>query len=320
VIIPTHNRKQKLTSLLQSIALQSFDYRYFEIIVVATANDPAYEVQPPESLVPNYRIVTIPSDPTKGRSASAKRNYGAEQSHAPWLAMIDDDCVADSEWLANALKIIEAKQCSGIEGHTIIPTPEKKTLTYKGIQRLSRPGGYQTCNIFYKKEDFINLGGFDLNFPFYLEDTDWAWTLLESGKKIAFGENVKVQHPVPEPEPQRLLQNAIRMRKLPYLAKKHPETYKHSKMRAYPRPYALLVLFDILCFAFLTLMQFQLAFLFLGARLLITLAYIVRLFLGQHWTIKEVSATFFYTCIGPIIGLFQLMRGNWEQRTFLFLR
>ena len=166
----------------------------------------------------------------------------------------------------------------------------------------------------------MDLGGFDLNFPFYLEDTDWAWTLLESGKNISFGSNVKVEHPVPPPEPRRLLDNAFRMRKLPYLFKKHPETYRASRMRAYPRPYVIFLTFDLLFLISLIFCSGLPALGLLGARLLLTFLYMIRLFGGMHWTWSEVGQTYFYSLVGPAIGFAQLMRGNWEQKTFLFLR
>lgn len=292
---------------------------------MATENDPAYELSPPAALAPHYRIVTIENDPTKGRSAAAKRNYGASLAKSPWLAMIDDDCLADANWLLNARDHLQNQDCAGLEGYTHIPKPEKSTLTYKGICRLGRPGGYQTCNIFYRREEFIDLGGFDPNFPFYLEDTDWAWTLLEQGYRIPFASSVRVDHPVPSPEPKRLLANSLRMRKLPYLAKKHPKIYKQSKMRAYPRPYAIFLPIDlavigtIISTFFAPLILWPLIGLVV-LRIALTGLYMGYLFRGQLWTVPEVSQTFFYTLIGPGIGFFQLMRGNIENRTFLFLR
>jgi GT2 family glycosyltransferase len=127
------------------------------------------------------------------------------------------------------------------------------TFPYKGLQRLSRPGGYQTCNMFYKTVVFNELGGFDLNFPYYLEDTDLAWTFIDNNKKGGFSAAAKVSHPVPEPVPKKMLESAWRLEKLPYLYKKHPQLFKASHFRTLPRAYIPLIFLDLCLIASLLL-------------------------------------------------------------------
>ncbi|MCB0378620.1 MAG: glycosyltransferase family 2 protein [Bdellovibrionales bacterium] len=320
VVVPTHKRKHLLLKLLQSLQKQHLPPDEFEVIVIATAKDEAFDLL--LEFQPNFcwQIQAIPNDPFSGRSAAAKRNYGVQLASAPWIAFVDDDCITSPEWLETAKKTITKEQPHMVEGQVVIPTPKKKTLTYKGLLRLSQAGGYQTCNMFYKKSDFVQIGGFDLNFPFYLEDTDLAWSFLEKNKKSVYAVGAIVEHPVPPPDPSRMLQSAFRMEKLSYLYKKHPQLYRGSKMRALPRVYFLMSLFDLGILT--TLLNLKLSWLaiLIGLRLLLTLLYSRRLFKNCEVAPAEYLATFYYLMICPLISVFQLLKGNITHRVWLFLR
>jgi|GEM_PF-2257600 len=320
VIIPTHRRPELLKNALQSLCRQSLARESFEVIVVATENDSAYEIIEGQNWPLDLHIMSVMNDPSQGRSASLKRNYGVGVARGNWLGFMDDDCQAHPDWLQTAMKLTEKNTYCAIEGYTHIPEPEKKTLTYKGIKRLGRPGGYQTCNMFYRKKEFQELGGFDPNFPFYLEDTDLAWTLLETKCRIAYAADVIVEHPVPPAEPSRLMDNAVRMRKVPYLYKKHPKTFKDSNMRILPRAYVLFLLFDSLALAALCAGSFEGFGLVLATRVAGTMAYVLRMFYGLSSTADEVQQVFKYSLICPWVSLVQLTRGNLENRTFLWFR
>src|SRR3954464_3347367 len=104
--------------------------------------------------------------------------------------------------------------------------------------------------MFYRRSLFLEIGGFDTAFPFYLEDTDLAWSVLDRGFAIPHAESAVVAHPVPPAEPMRLLANAQRAILMPYLYKKHPERFRALGMRTIARshlPY--LAGYAILCFA-----------------------------------------------------------------------
>lgn len=317
VVVPTHHRPQKLRDLLNSLSKQSLSPEQFEVLVVPSPNDPGILELPkfPFSL----KILSADEDPYKGTSASYKRNRGAQAARAPWLAFIDDDCIAHPDWLSNAIAHTQKNQFHGIEGLTIIPEPPIKTYTYKGLQRLSQAGGYQTCNMFYNKETFLKCGGFDLNFPFYLEDTDMAWTLLDNNYPIVFEKNCMVEHPVPNADVDRLLFNAYRARLIPYLYKKHPTLFTKNGWHALQRFQWLflwthsLALFWFLSspsisrFVFLILILFAMSFLYTAKQLR-----------GCSFQWGEAFKMLQYYILTPWITFFQLWRGNLEQKTFVW--
>lgn len=317
VIVPTHHRPKKLKDLLASLDQQTLDVSLFEVILVPSPNDSG--IQKLGKYRFPFRILSAEDDPYSGKSASYKRNRGAQEAKAPWLAFIDDDCVADKNWLANAQKRIAQTPTQGIEGLTKIPKPKKMTYTYKGLQRLSKAGGYQTCNMFYLREPFLKVGGFDLHFPFYLEDTDLAWSLLDQGHQIVFDETCIVEHPVPEADVDRLYFNAVRTKLLPYLYKKHKHLFKTQRWKALQRfQWMFLLIHSLLLFWLLSDWNAQKLLIVIMTVFLLSLTYTARQLNGCAFTAMEASKMLFYYTITPWITLIQLWRGNWQQKTFLW--
>src|SRR5579883_1240757 len=196
IVVPTHRRPRQLRQLLRSLDDQLYPSELLELVVVPTEGDEAFEVMREYCKVGRIRAIyeECHGDPLRGRSASAKRNYGVSLASSPWIAFIDDDCVADRSWIHGASQFFREPTVGGIEGKKTIPLPEKPTATYKGLLSFTRPGGYQTCNMFYRRDVFLEVNGFDLRFPFYFEDTDLAWTVLDAGYEIRYAPDAVVQH------------------------------------------------------------------------------------------------------------------------------
>jgi glycosyltransferase involved in cell wall biosynthesis len=314
VVIPTHFRPTKLEKLLDSLVNQTYPKENFEVIVVPSSNDSGLEIVNQFNNSLDLVVSPIPSDPYKGKSPSLKRNHGVSVSRGEWIAFTDDDCVADSKWLENISNHI-SDDISGIEGLVRIPEPDAPTLTYKGIKRLSTPGGYQTCNIAYNKIDFLNADGFDLTFPFYLEDTDLGWSILEQGGKIIFADDVIIEHPVPISEPERLISGAKRTALLVYFYKKHPNYYKDYKIQTFRFSYRIyLLIYLAILISLLTLNSFGIL---VSTVLLLFLlsAHLIKMFWNCSFTVEEITKTALYTLAIPIISLIYLFKGIIRYRT-----
>ncbi|MBV9126298.1 MAG: glycosyltransferase [Planctomycetes bacterium] len=233
IVIPTHYRPGLLRSLLDSLQAQVYPRDLLQVIVVTSPGDPGEEVV--HSCIGHgfgeLLAVSIPQDPQQGRNPAAKRNYGVLQATSSWVAFIDDDCIADPQWIGNAAPLLADPAVVAVEGRKEIPRVDPPTLTYKGLLSFTRPRGFQTCNMFYRRDIFLQAGGFDTRFLYYLEDSDLAWTILDLGYAIPYASGALVRHPVPEPAPWRLLDNARRTIFLPLLRRKHPLQYHRSGMR-----------------------------------------------------------------------------------------
>ncbi len=316
VIVPTYNRPGTLQSLLDSLSSQTMGLENFEVLVVYTAGDRS------EAILKNYagplslKPLCIEDPEHHGKSASLKRNCGARAAQHEWLAFIDDDCIADTSWLKNAQQIITEKDPVAIEGLTVIPSMGKQTFTSKGMQFLSQFGGFQTCNMFYRKKEFLAVGGFDPHFPFYLEDTDLAWSILEKNHPIVPAKNVVVTHPVPPAKVYRWIENAVRARKIPYLAKKHPVLFKKMNFRAlsWSRLWMGIGVLLLLLLSPLSPLLFAGGiFLYIGVCWL----YVIYLLHDCDFKYSELLKMMLAFPLVPPISVIQLLRGNLEQRTFV---
>jgi GT2 family glycosyltransferase len=320
VVVPTHHRTRQLRLLLESLVAQTLGTSRFEVIVVGDEGDPGElvvrEFSASDKL--DVRFTFVVNDPWSGRSPSLKRNYGASLARSEWLALIDDDCVAHANWLTAALKFFDSPKNGAVEGSKIIPPIDPPTLTYRGLLLFTKPGGYQTANMFYRRSVFLEVGGFDLAFPFYLEDTDLAWSVLDRGFDIPHAHEAVVSHPVSPPEPMRLLANAQRSILVPYLYRKHVQRFRSSGMRATPRAHVpYLALYLVLVIA-IGSAKYELAVGVLPMLTLLTLAHTWKLFRGCFFTVSEILTTAALLPVVPVVAFVQLNRGNLRHRTWLW--
>jgi len=313
VVIPTHRRPEYLRRALVSVAAQSFPRERFEVIVVASPDDPGMNVV--EEFAASgldVRGVTVPNDQTNGRNPSAKRNHGGQLASGEWIAFLDDDCEAGANWLTAASEFFPT--AVAIEGAKIIPLPPEPTLTFKGLKRFEIPGGYQSCNMFYRRDVFLEVGGFDLRFPFYLEDSDLAWTVLDRGDTIPHAARAIVKHPVTPPAPWRMLDGAKRAILLPLLRRKHPELYTKMGFTPVSRLDAVyLAAWIVIAIATILAGGIGLAAGFAGL-VMLTLLDSYRRFRGCKVLLREVLVTTFLMAIVPPIRLVQYVRGTGRHR------
>jgi GT2 family glycosyltransferase len=319
VVAPTHNRVRTLTLLLTSLEKQTLERGQFEVVIVGDENDPGQHVVSEfvRRGVLNLRFTSVPNDPWHGKSPALKRNHGAELALGQWVAFIDDDCVADPNWLASALPYFENPSVGAVEGRKVIPRVVPPTLTYRGLLSFTKPGGYQTANMFYRKSVFEEAAGFDTAFPFYLEDTDLAWSVLDLGYEIPYAAEAIVEHPVPPAQPMRLLASAQRGILVPYLFKKHPNLFKASGIRAIGRAHLPYLLGYVALIAACITGRGVWALAVIGALVAMTAAHSVKLFRGCFFTWREVLVTTALLPVVPAVLWIQLMRGNVRHRSLL---
>jgi GT2 family glycosyltransferase len=309
VVMPTHRRPDQLRAALQSIADQTLARDLFEVVVVASPRDPGFATVAKMAAETGLtaRCVSVPGDQWDGRNPSAKRNYGGQLARGEWLAFIDDDCEADPAWLAEGAKLFGG--AVAVEGRKEIPPPLEPTLTYRGSKSFERPGGYQSCNMFYRRDVFLGVGGFDPRFPFYLEDSDLAWTVLDRGHPIPHAERAVVRHPVQPPAPWRLLADAKRVVLLPLLRRKHPAEYRRNRFGPFtPSNYVYLAAWAGVVAATATFGWAGLAVGLAGIAAL-TLADSYRHFRGTRVTVHEYRVTTMLLPIVPLVRAVQYFRG-----------
>lgn len=95
IVVPTFNRADALSDLLEGIAQLDYPPERVEVLVVNDGGAPlSQEMQCRFDARLQVRWLA-----QKNQGPAVARNYGAQNAQGSWLAFIDDDCVPERGWL-----------------------------------------------------------------------------------------------------------------------------------------------------------------------------------------------------------------------------
>ncbi|HTS33584.1 MAG TPA: glycosyltransferase [Thermoplasmata archaeon] len=188
VVITVKNEEPHLSQLLESLLVQEPP---FEVIVVDAASRDRtlaiareYARRHPGL----YRAIE------RSGSRGVGRNVGVSAARGEWVAFIDGDCFADSQWLAVVRRAL--RQSPVVAGRTVIVGKSN----YGQLERVELfESGYDvtypSCNLAYHRGLFQRLGGFDTRFV-TAEDIDLNLRAVEAGASIRYEPQAVVYHHV----------------------------------------------------------------------------------------------------------------------------
>ena len=186
VVVASKDRPALLRSLLTSL----FDeIRHAnvtcEVIVVDDGSTPPYDAL----MFPEVTVVR-----TSGVGPARARNEGARQSHGDVIFFTDDDVTVQPGWIRNGLRFLEENpDAAGVTGATV--SPPYSALYEHSVEDLDG-GSFLTCNVAYRRQAFITVGGFDRLFPHAAhEDRDLAWRVQREVGPVGFAPSMRVIHP-----------------------------------------------------------------------------------------------------------------------------
>jgi GT2 family glycosyltransferase len=187
VIIPTYNRPQSVRAAVESLLRQDYPRDRFEVIVVDDGGDPPLSLD-----VERVRIVR-----ELNRGPASARNRGAEVADGEYLAFLDDDCVAQTDWL-RSLALMAPRDCA-IGGATINGAPENSYACATDLLVdlfIRRERGFLPSNNFaVPAAGFREIGGFDESFRMAGgEDRDFCRRWIARGYEIAHCIDARVSH------------------------------------------------------------------------------------------------------------------------------
>jgi len=114
------------------------------------------------------------------------------EARGEWIAFIDGDCFADSQWLKRLREGLAG--ASVVAGRTVIVgKPRYGTLERVELYQQGFDVTYPTCNLAYHRELFEQLGGFDPRF-ITAEDIDLNMRAVAGGAKIVYRPDAVVYH------------------------------------------------------------------------------------------------------------------------------
>jgi glycosyltransferase involved in cell wall biosynthesis len=190
VVIATYNRVDLLRQQVASLLNQSLSASRYEIIIV---NDGSTDgtAEYLETLITNHTNINTFLQHNRGPAAA--RNLGVAQAQGAILAFTDDDCLVSCDWLATILDVFKDEVVLAAQGKTVSDKSQITPLTHQVINEQGDTS-IPTCNAAYRKSAFVDLGGFDTDFPFQNEDADLAWRTREKGR-VVFSPEMLVVHP-----------------------------------------------------------------------------------------------------------------------------
>ncbi len=194
VVVCTYNAERTLAPCLDSLA--KLNYPDYEVIVV---NDGSTDSS--LAIAERYNYCRIISQPNKGLSVA--RNVGAEASTGEIVAYTDSDCVADPDWLNYLVAKMEVSDLSACGGPNFPPPEESLVPAAVAVS----PGGpthvlladdvaehIAGCNMAFRREALLRLGGFDPIYRAAGDDVDICWRFQDAGYTIGFSPAAVVWH------------------------------------------------------------------------------------------------------------------------------
>lgn len=208
IVICTYNRAEYLIRCIES--LKKLNYPDYEIIVV---NGPSTDAT--ERLLHQYPDVSVVRQESLN-GLSFARNLGIRAAKGHIIAFIDDDAVADDQWLGSLVTAYTDDTVGGAGGPVFDITGNWYQFKNGYISKEGIPSfinehdpGYNDpkgnylnyimgTNASFRKEILVKVGLFDENYRYYLDETDVCVKTILAGYKIRHINTAVVFHEMAE--------------------------------------------------------------------------------------------------------------------------
>lgn len=192
VVINTCDRAESLVRTLRALRHQT--HPDFEVIVVngPSTDDTAAVLA---EFADDIRVVDCPE-----RHLSKSRNLGIEAAAGEVVAFIDDDAIPEPRWLEELDAAYDADEVAGAGGIVYDHTGAELQYLYSVCDRLGeprfdveppfdaylRPGAdpfvyLQGTNASFRRAALTEIGGFDEEIEYYLDEVDVCVRLIDRG-------------------------------------------------------------------------------------------------------------------------------------------
>jgi glycosyltransferase involved in cell wall biosynthesis len=205
VIVPTFRRKDALARCLDALARQAYPRERFEVVV---ADDGSGET--PSDVVERFSgLMSVSLVEASHGGPGAARNAAAVRARGEHLAMTDDDCVPEPDWLARLDGAVCASPGALVGGRVENglddnPMAEASQLLidylyeYFASDLSSTIRFFTTNNLAVPAERFRQLGGFDVvSIGETAEDRDLCDRWVRSGGTLVYEPSAVVRHHSP---------------------------------------------------------------------------------------------------------------------------
>lgn len=205
IVICTDGRAESLRNTLRSLCYQ--EYPHFEVCVVCGPT----EDSTPEVIAQYGGAIKVAHNPE--RNLSISRNIGIALASGDVIAFIDDDSIPEPEWLRDLAAAYADDSVGGAGGfvydhlgtgfqsrYTTANRMGRATIDWAGpVTHLSFPltanfPHLLGANSSFRRKSLLEVGGFDEEYDYYLDETDVAVRLVDAGWVITIIDGAYVHH------------------------------------------------------------------------------------------------------------------------------
>ncbi|MFV0201300.1 glycosyltransferase family 2 protein [Empedobacter falsenii] len=179
VIVPCYNQAQYMDECLQSVLDQT--YQNWECIIVNDGSPDNTEEVALHWVEKDTRFIYLKKE---NGGLSSARNAGIEKAKGEWILPLDCDDKIGSQYLELAsaqfdkdytIIYCEAEFFGDKEGKMELPIYEYNRILINNLI---------FCSGLFKKQDWITIGGYDINLKYGREDWDFWLSILDESSKV----------------------------------------------------------------------------------------------------------------------------------------
>ncbi|UMQ40263.1 glycosyltransferase family 2 protein [Chryseobacterium sp. Y16C] len=179
IIVPCYNQAQYLDECLRSILEQS--YQDWECIIIDDGSPDNTEETAKKWIEKDARFKYLKKE---NEGVSSARNFGIERAQGEWILPLDGDDKIGTEYLSRAAKYFE-------NNFTIIYCKANLFGTENGPWNLRKYSysemlwiNHIFCSAFFRKQSWLDVGGYDTSFVLGMEDWDFWLSILQPDSKV----------------------------------------------------------------------------------------------------------------------------------------
>jgi len=198
VIIPAYNAERTLSFCLEALHDQSLPKKDYEIIVVDDGStDSTSKIAKGFNVKYIFQI---------NQGPATARNRGAREAEGEIILFTDSDCLPEHNWVQEMVSRFGDPDVVAVKGAYKTKQMELAAKfaqaefedRYDLLQKSPSIDMIDTYSAAFRRDVFLNMGGFDESFPVANnEDTDLSYRLAAAGYKLVFIPGAIVYHTHP---------------------------------------------------------------------------------------------------------------------------
>ena len=177
ILIPVRNEEEHILGNLNSLKDLHYPSTHFEVFIINDHSSDRtqslieqFQSQNPSFPLQLINLIDYPGIKNKKEAIT----FGVEKAKTEWIILTDGDCKRSSEWLLALNELITEKPCKMIYA----PVEFSSNRTFEHLQalefmglvgiggaaiRLKNPNMCSAANLAFKKEVFLEVGGYNDN-------------------------------------------------------------------------------------------------------------------------------------------------------------